>query len=291
MTLSEVIKAAVNAPNYLWADNKRQAIKLRKRLSVLSDVYGLEKSSIAEVILGVASARLSKESQTIYFPNIGSSGSHLMQEAINRSWFTIPLGEVYIPPKIVPIINKLEKKDQNCFMESWHLLHSMSFYNLFNLDALIVNTAHNANLGRFSKWTRVYDSCLIIRNPVDIVLSRTFRKDDYRSYISPGIDDQAYLDKNIKLVERFYTLALNYGYKNIVKFEDIFNNPESVSDVVYRLIGCPQQLLSFEKSLHDAISDGKSTNLYSGKEKVIPRDLKRQAITRLSALTSAMSYS
>jgi hypothetical protein len=290
MTIKDIVETAVSSPEILWGDNKRQSMKLKKRISILSEVYALGKGAITELVLGIAAARIANSSQTIYFPNIGSSGSHLIQEAVNRSWYTIPLGEVYIPPKVVTVIKKIEKKEQQLFMESWHLLHGMDCSQLFNLDAIVVNTVHNANLGRFSDWTANFDACLIIRNPFSLVISRTFRKDEYRNYIAAGDDDFDYLKKNIKLVQKFYGEATNNRYKNEVAFEDFFDNPGKVSEVVKAMIRRPTDLQDFQKSLMLSISDGGSTNQFSGVPREISVKYKSFAINKMRDLAFTMGY-
>ena len=290
MNLEQIVTTAVSKPEDLWGDNLRQAGKLKKRMNILQEEYGLRKDIIPDLILSIAHSRVSKKSKTIYFPNVGSSGSHLIQEAVSRSWPSIPLGEVYIPPMLVPVIKEFIENDRFLFMEAWHLLHAMRFSQLFNLEAVVINTVHNPTLGRFSDWTVNYEACLITRNPLDIVISRTFRKDDYRNYISKSESDEEYLYRNIDLVNKFYSRALKVGYKNRVAFEDIFSDSIEVLRTVEEILTGVPKVKDFNEALTKSIQDGEATNQFSGKPREVPPLYKEMARKELYGIAASLGY-
>lgn len=291
MTLKEIISTAILNPDVLWVDNKRQENKLRNRLKNFFNNYEMTFETAFDVFFNIAASRLKNNSLTLFFPNIGSSGSHLIQEAINRACPAIPLGEVYIPPSVIPAINKMENFHKNMFMEVWHLIHAMDYSNIFNINAVLINTVHNPTLGRFSNWTQNFSDCLIIRNPVDLVLSRTFRKDDYRKYVSADENDLEYLNRNIKLVSKFYRSALDNDYSRIVKFEDIFANRFSLTGTINPMLDHLYCQDSFINSLEAAVNDGKSTNQFSGTTKEIPQNFVDIAKSQLYDISKLMGYS
>lgn len=290
MNLTDILKTAVQSPEVIWEDNKRQAGKLKKRVSILIGKYQLGEAVIPSVILSIAKARIESNSLTIYLPNIGSSGSHLVQDAISRSWSSIPLGEVYISPKLVPIVKRMTKSDQHLFMEAWHLLHGMDYSHLFNLESVVINTVHNATLGRFSEWTSNHKSCLIVRNPVDLVISRTFRKDEYRKYVSSSENDHQYLIRNIELVKGFYDNAVSSGYLNKILFEDILTKPERAALVVESMMSPLDSKQGFQESLHQSLNDGEATNQFSGEKIFIPSEYREIAKKELSATSLSLGY-
>lgn len=290
MNLEKIVEDAVNEPERLWGDNSRQANKLKKRVNILQADYGLRKDIIPDLILSTARSRVSNKSKTVYFPNIGSSGSHLIQEAVSRSWLSIPLGEVYIPPMLVPAVKEFSENDRFVFMEAWHLLHAMRFSQLFNLEAVVINTVHNPTLGRFSDWTVNYEACLITRNPLDIVISRTFRKDDYRNYISKSESDEEYLYRNIDLVNNFYSRALKVGYKNRVAFEDIFSDSIEVSRTVQKVLSGVPKVKDFNEALTKSIQDGEATNQFSGTPRKVPALYKEMARKELCGIAASLGY-
>src|SRR5690606_3626905 len=61
---------------------------------------------------------------------------------------------------------------------------------------------------RFVREMGGHHLILLMRNPFDIVYSRTFRKQDYRVEVDPTASDLEYLKKQIRNVKRFYNLAL-----------------------------------------------------------------------------------
>lgn len=274
MNLSEIIGKAVFSPEVIWGDNVRQANKLRKRVSRLIFDYRIKKDHVDSLVLSVAQARLNNKSLTVFFPNIGSSGSHLIQDAVSRSWDSIPLGEVYVPPDLVPIIKKMTEANRQLFMEAWHLLHAMDYSQFFNLNSIIINTVHNATLSRFSEWAGNHKSCLIVRNPVDVVISRSFRKDEYRKYVSSSESDFDYTMRNVGLVKNFYEKAISANYSRKIAFEDIISNPEKIAMTIKSMMNPLLVKKDFMEALTHSLGDGKATNQFSGNTIVIPDEYK-----------------
>ena len=77
------------------------------------------------------------------------------------------------------------------FLDKLHLLHSRSL--ALELErAWLINLAHNARLDKLGDLPPRTRRVLLKRDLVDIVLSRAYRKQEYRDYIRMDASDEAY---------------------------------------------------------------------------------------------------
>lgn len=254
----------IDETNRYWAGNQRQIDKLTKRLERNCTSLDVSPSKLIRLLCNVAETRIKNHSKTLYLPNIGSSGSHLLEKSVANSYVSVPLGEIYIAENLIPLVKKLDAGEREIFSEVYQLLHARSLNNIFDPTSLIVNTVHNPVLSRYKHWSKNYKAILIIRNPKDVVKSRTFRKNEYKNYLAKEEGYLDYLYRNIKLVKNFYDKALNFGYKATVRFEEFFNDPQSTSTTIAsELTGCPK-INSLQHALVTACETGKGTNKYVG---------------------------
>ncbi|WP_251976409.1 hypothetical protein [Salinicola avicenniae] len=272
-----------------WEGNSRQEKKSINRLKAIKDRYGWENEALLSILSKIAEERIKCARKTVFLSSFGASGSHLIQHIISLTSPSIALGEVYIAPETERALGKLSPKQKNKFMEMYHLINSTSPENIFS-KAIIINTAHKAKLQTFSDCTENFSSAFIVRNPVDLVMSRTFRKDEYREYLGKkDISDRDYLQENIKKTTKFYNAAFSYEYDEYLIFEDLFSNPHSLSDAIFNLLGGGVSRSVLSCNVETAISDGHATNKYHGAAKEIPDELYEFARESFSDLFEKIS--
>ncbi|MBS9402919.1 hypothetical protein KG088_04690 [Halomonas sp. TRM85114] len=276
--------------DYYWCGNRRQVKKTSNRVSKINDFYGWSKDELVFFSLSAAKNRIYNNYQTVYISSYGSSGSHLLQSIMSEAKRSIPLGEVYIAPNIINKVQDLSDSDKNKFMEAYHLIHCGAASNFF-CNGPIINTAHKANLQYFSEWTIHYNSCFLLRNPVDLVISRTFRKSEYKEYLHPeGISNKEYLNENIRKTERFYNSALRFPYDEKIKFEDIIENNERFHKSLANIIGGRVDLEKLPFLVEQSINNGKKTNKHSGAKEEIPKEYIRMSKTNLKNVVLKAGY-
>ena len=86
-------------------------------------------------------------------------------------------------------------------------------------SAVFINSAHTKGT-RFYKSIEPECKCiLLVRDPLSIVISRTFGKDGFRQSVAPDLTDTEYFNKNLQIVKRFYERNLASKFDLICKYE------------------------------------------------------------------------
>lgn len=274
MKIKTILATLVESPEYYWEGNSRQMEKLKKRVSKAIEKLVLTPDELVDEVIMLSELRLKAKAKTIFLSNIGSSGSHLFQACIARAWPSIPLGEIYLPNKLIEDVELLSKNEKNLVCEAYLLLHDYTYSERYNTTAVIINTLHHPKLSKFRLWSANYRSALILRNPVDVVISRTFRKGDYKSYLGKdGCSDQEYLSVNILKVDDFLRNASEFDYSVTMKFEDLLKASDDVIDSFQNLTEFPIQKENLREAVASAVADGSTTNKFSGEVKKVPDEL------------------
>lgn len=275
MTVKAVIEKLVNDPSAYWQENTRQAEKLSKRIAKAKTRFDFTNAELVFDVMKLAEERIQNNSKTIFLSSIGSSGSHLFQACISRAWESIPLGEVYLPPQLIEDVKDFNIAELNLLSESYLLLHDYEFKHRYNTDAFIINTLHHPKLSKFSLWSKNYSSAVIHRDPVQIVISRTFRKDEYRAYQNKdGVTDKEYLDINISKVNAFYANASNFNHSVKLSFEELCAISDSEIQALQALVGVPvSSELSVAEIVRSTLSEGDKTNRFEGERKNLSSDI------------------
>jgi hypothetical protein len=282
-TAQQLLLQYFKDPAAFWKSNTRQAGKSTSRMQAYRRLHGWNTAQCVRIATAVAQERLRARALTLYMPSYGSSGSHLIQHAIGLALPCVELGELYLPPSLPPLLEQLAEQERHLFMEAYGLLHAMNPAMGFSCT-IMINTVHNPTLRHFDSLTANYRSVLLLRNPVDLVLSRTFRKDEYRSYLHPTqISDEDYLEQNIVSTEAFYQKALAHQFDGVIRFEDITRAPGQVARTLAGALGMPDIEQPLGERLTSAFEGGAS-NKYKGPDKSIPPEVRGAVTARLAGL-------
>jgi hypothetical protein len=107
-----------------------------------------------------------------------------------------------------------------------------------DISSHVSNTAHLLDLGPYVRNDIASLRILLVRDPVDIVLSRTLRKPEYRAWLGKATaDDVDYLQDNIRVVGRFYEAVRPEGYDLTCRYEDMVADPFPVLERICGLLG------------------------------------------------------
>lgn len=269
-------------PEHYWGGNLRQLKKTKSRFEEIKSFYGWATPGLVDFITSISIERVFNKTETMYLPSFGSSGSHLLQHVLHKSYGMISLGEIYLPPRLSLILNEDLNSDQkNIFIESFHLIHGHP-KNIF-LNKEIVNTAHYPDLNSYKYLTRNFRKGLILRSPIDVVISRTFRKAEYREYLGKSeVSDFDYLKENVDRAKKFYALALKYNFDKYFFYEDLISDTYKASTDIVDFVGKGDRGV-VEKELNKAVYEGAS-NKYSGPKVQVPNECLEYARTELSEI-------
>jgi hypothetical protein len=231
-----LISQYLRSPHKFWGENTRQSDKLKRRLAFLSRQGGLTDRDVVRRVMSLAVARRHRSARNVYISNAGSSGSHWLEFMLAGLDGLLPVGEVYIPAAFWTRLRAVPQADRKICLDAVYVAHCG------RLDEGVIpvgmlNSAHHPSLKRFSAVDPEGLRVLLLRNPADIVLSRTFRKGEYRQYVDGGSNDRAYLARNIDYVRNFLSKIDRNEFDCIVRYEELVDDPTGVLRKVTNLLG------------------------------------------------------
>ena len=277
--------------------DKKLVHKLTSRIENKLIQKNMSEIEYSHYLFNLAEKRSKARAKNIFLMNIGSSGSHWIEAMLDEFEGINCINEVYFPKLLRRKVRNLDRHALNLMMNIIHLAHLKTDEEL-SFDSIIVNSAHTLGTEFYRKCD---DSCMCImltRDPYDIVISRTFRKDSYRNYFAPNADDEEYLEHNIFRVKRWYERHMKEYFDGTTKYENFVLDAENAITNLLRLMGIKSvndEQIKEVSYRHDrnTILAGKSTNaanLYTGKKKEIPQPLSEIVIEKLNDIRKALNY-
>ena len=218
--------------------NPRQAEKLAKALAHAQRTLGWSARDTVDYILAAAVLRLRHGKPTLYINNIGSSGSHWLNRLLRQGVGLLGTGEIYVPPRFLERqVAPLAMPGRPVFLQAVYLAHMLSG-EARDISSHVSNTAHLLDLGPYARNDIASLGILLIRDPVDIVLSRTLRKPEYRAWLGKAeAKDTEYLEDNIQVVSRFFAAVRPESYDLVCRYEDMVEDPVPVLERICGLLG------------------------------------------------------
>ena len=281
--------------------NQRQVDKLDARLSRHESRTDLNRAGVIDQILTLAACRSASRTNTLFLVNAGSSGSHWIETMLAEFSAVARLGEVYFPPKLRRRAKSLGPDGSRMLMHSIHLAHGSWLTDKAKTD-LFISSAHVTDTS--AEYLSLYRSAfpdglcvLLCRDPYDIVVSRAFRKDEYRKFIAVDMDDDAYLNRNIDYVKLFYCHNLKNKFDARIRYEDFRENPHGALQSLLHLmgvVGTKEQLRSaIERHDRGAITSGQardSANLFQGDRVKVSAEHRSCILKRMEPIRLALGY-
>lgn len=278
------------------AERSNQVAKFNKFVDQACKVSGLTRSGVIDQIIAVAERRQSRPSDTIFLISCGSSGSHWLEAMLADFPRYVACGEVYLPRDLMKATNGWEQADRTAFLDCVHLAHvPMDKESL--VDVRLINSAH------LSGWilSRINGApqrrVLLLRNPVDIVISRTYRKDDYRKFSGPGADDEQYLAKNIEFVNTFYRTAHERGAEIVLTYEQLRQQGPATMERLMQGLGDPKPAAEclavaqkFSMDAQAAQRGARLSNYYRGPEIVLPDGIRERIAAQIDPAAASFGY-
>lgn len=220
-----MIRQYLSEPKRFWPETHyRNATKIDRFLySGCESKHKKEMESYIENIINLGHLREKFSPKHLYLVNAGSSGSHWIEAMLGLLPNFYNSGEVYIPSKIINYLTGLTSKQANVMLDIIYLVHTGGIYK-DSLTASLSNSAHLADHEKISCFSSNKVTVLLLRNPVDVAISRTFRKNEYKEEVAPTLSDKEYLEKNCVYIENFYKGLNMKSFDAVIRYEDFIEN-------------------------------------------------------------------
>lgn len=220
----------------IWKINKSQ-----QKLSSLNLSMSEKSYKIKEII----EDRVSKKIPTVYIISNGGSGCHYLGGLISMKHNYKLIDEVYFPPIIIDKISNGDSISSKCLVEMVNFVHLGDIENQFLVP---VNTMH---LRKDTPLSIIRDNSSnpffinLIRNPIDIAISRGLRKLDYKlqNKENKHLEEDEYLEKQAFFTKNHFTRLhsnLNDVGSLTIRFEDLIRNPIDTLEQVFDHIKSPE---------------------------------------------------
>lgn len=283
---AERLRRYLTDPHQEWAAGRTaQADKLVTALTR----HGPDRDETARRITALAHARRATPPVTVFVVNCGSSGSHWLTTMLGDLPWLADCGEVYVPQELLSAMRNWEPADRRALLDGVHLAHAPQGPDT-PPDTRLVNSAHGSGWRLARACGDTARRVLLVRDPLDIVVSRTFRKPAYRARVAPGVSDEEYLATNVSFVQRFFQQAAANPHDLLVRYEDLRDAPEGTLAAVCRAVGTPADA----DALHQAAARhglySGSTNSYRGPRHEPPEALVDRARRALETERKAWEY-
>lgn len=287
----------LNPAEYWGPEAPRHVHKLARALR-RSLGPGERTAELVEEILALARLRTAHAPPPIYLPNAGSSGSHWLEAMLSRAAGVHACGEVYLPKPVVERLKGMTAADAGYFLNAVHIAHTGRVGPQL-AAGYCINSAHVTNVGTIARLTPGAKKVLLIRDPVDVVMSRTLRKPAHRADVAPDMDDEAYLAHNCELVERFHAALGKEEFDAVARYEDLVSKPVEALTALTAALGLDATDASIqfaaESTTRGAVVSARAqgsnvaTNLYAGEPRTDDR-LEAMARERMAALRRRLGY-
>ncbi|MBT2801110.1 sulfotransferase domain-containing protein [Halomonas sp. ISL-56] len=263
----------IGNPEVFWPlSHQRNALKIKRALDKCG--YGSDKDYVWK-IKDFVKFRSDFYARHLYIVNTGSAGSHWIEAMLGLLPGFYNGGEIYFPKEIKKYLSGLSSKEANEFLDAIYVIHSGGIHK-DSLTATISNSANLANHRQISDFSLNKKVVLLLRDPVDVVISRTFRKNEYKKDIAPSLDDNEYLERNCKYVENFYNQLDLSSFDAVIRYEDFLENTLESLKALANLIGIDASEAEFERAVRKTSQNEEKnmletkgetlTNIYMGEK-------------------------
>ena len=264
-----------NDPFGSWpAERPLQGQKLVDRLSALTATHALDRGAMLARLVREAELRTAATLPTLFLINCGSSGSHWIEAMLSELPGVHACGEVYVPPTAQERLPTADAENRAGFLNALHLLHLENPAVRIEPAGVLINSAHS--WGPHDLMGSPARAAFLLRDPADIVLSRTFRKPRLRRHLQPTASDAAYMEQNIVYVEKFYRTALRRKAAIHIRYEDALIEPAVPLAMLAELLGIEADRSALELIGRRYAADRQRTdrqalsNLYRGPRQDAP---------------------
>ena len=217
----------------------RNIWKINKSQQKLSSLKLTDKEKSIKIKENIA-RRFDLKTPTIYIVSNGGAGCDYLGGLMSLKKKFELIGQVYFPPIITNSI-ELEEVNSTGLIEMVNVVH---LAEIDNPELIPINTMH---LRKDTPLTKLMENSVnskfifLIRNPIDIAISRGLRKLDYKMQNKEniGLSDNEYLQKQANFTKNHFSRL--FSKENEVdalkiKYEDLIENPINTLNNIFKFI-------------------------------------------------------
>lgn len=295
MNWPDLLERYVRTPHAAWPqDRPLQADKLVQCAARRADALGLTQAHSIGSTIESSARRREAGHPTLFLVNCGSSGSHWIEAMLSALPGIRACGEVYLPPALSPELESLEQRDRACFLDALHQFHVEDHATPVGDTDVLINSAHS--WGPSDLMGGRLAPVLLVRDPIDVVMSRTFRKPKLRRHVTPEATDLQYLEQNIAMVAKFYGSALRRNPQHLIRYEDAIVDPSRTLAQLTGLLGLSpspaalQDISARFSARGQKTSSHRLSNVYHGPRMDVPEAMCDKASAELEAIRKRLGY-
>lgn len=305
MKTIELVRNYLVKPYDFWGAGDRRALKVEKRLRAVMASLKLPRHDALEYLQELAVRRVSEAQPTLYLCNAGSSGSHWVQGLLSAITPILPCGEVYLPRKVLTQFKAEKGEEKKAALQLIYLVHSFleptDGVDVGRLvHALACNTAHAPGSLHTYRASDISNyAVLLVRDPADIAVSRTFRKEQHRAYLGKAEEsDFEFLKFNCSFVTNFYDGVSETDFDVVVRYEDLLKAPGPAMRKVCDAIRINASDVELERAaelfnkdrLKSDSQEAKASNIYAGERKKVDKKYITYAREATASLRQRLGY-
>jgi len=254
-TILELLSTYIFEPEAFWEEDVY--FHRRNREKINRSRAGLKLRSqqdVADLLLPRLRARAEAQAKSLFVISNGASGCHFFGSVLASSRLYHLIGEVYFPTEFAEAAAAAsDPMDAHMIMDSVSAIHLRNM-KLLSKNTIPVNVMHlrpDSPLDEIREYLPNGKQAVLIRNPYDIAISRSFRKQDYREASNPSLDDTRYAKMQANGVRRFFATAANTQWDAVVRYENLRNNPLQVARDTLWTVGFPAWNLRYARASID----------------------------------------
>lgn len=269
----------------------------REKITSAKAFYKGAKEDIVNAIIANLKKRYARKTPSLYIVSNGASGCHFIGNMIGNCDRYQCIQEVYYPEKLLNEITECKTEFEKFFLAELVNYICLGSLNERSIDLIPINILHLRSdcnthlLKECLPWARFV---LLVRNPYDISVSRTFRKNDYRQVVAPGMGDLDYLSTQCNYVSKFYEELPNHYFDFITRYENFVSDPVGHMNDMLMSLKLPSDIgqLKTASALYcnENKIENKSINLNRKPQTIISGKEADIMVSRLSSIASDWGY-
>lgn len=228
-TLLDAISSYLLTPETFWPDDHYFHRRNRDKIGRVRAKLGVKtRADVEAYVLPGLLARAREGSRSLFLISCGASGDDLVGALIASAPRYRLVGEVYFPEALVKLAESLsDPVEARALMDCVSAL-PMGPREMLSPARIPVNVMHlrpDSPLEQIRALLPGARQVALLRNPYDVAVSRSFRKQTYRQAANPGMSDTEYAAMQSRYVRNIFSLMKQKHWNARIRYEDLQQDP------------------------------------------------------------------
>lgn len=242
-TLLDAISGYLLTPEVFWPDDHYFHRRNRDKIARARAQLGVQtREDVQAHVLPGLLARAKDGGRSLFLISCGASGDEILAPLIASSPRYRLVGEVYFPEALVKLADELaDPMEARALMDCVSAL-PMGSRELLSPARIPVNVMHlrsDSPLDQIRTHLPGARQVALLRNPYDVAVSRSFRKQSYRQAANPGMDDLEYATMQSRYVRNIFALMEQKYWNARLRYEDLLQDPQGQASALLQTLKLP----------------------------------------------------